>query len=77
MKKTWEFRHFPPKLWIRILDPAFQVNSDLDPIRIQGYDDQKLKKKKTDEKIFDQKLQFTDVQDTGEDISPQKKTSST
>ncbi len=26
-------------------DPAFQVNPDLDPIRIQGFDDQKLKKK--------------------------------
>jgi hypothetical protein len=30
-------------------DPAFQVNPDTDPdlIRIQGYDDQKLKKKNT------------------------------
>ncbi len=26
-------------------DPAFQVNPDPDPIRIQGSDDQKLKKK--------------------------------
>jgi hypothetical protein len=30
-------------------DPAFQVNSDMDPetIRIQGFDDHKLKKKNT------------------------------
>jgi hypothetical protein len=26
-------------------DPAFQMNPDPDPIRIQGFDDQKLKKK--------------------------------
>ncbi len=26
-------------------DPAFHVNPDPDPIRIQGFDDQKLKKK--------------------------------
>jgi hypothetical protein len=40
------------ELWIRIHlnpDPAFQVNPDRDPdlIRIQGFDDQKLKKKNT------------------------------
>jgi hypothetical protein len=58
-------------------DPNPDTDSDLDPIRIQGYDDQKLKKKKTDEKIFDQKLQFTDVQATREDYSPQKGTFST
>jgi hypothetical protein len=28
-------------------DPAFQVNPDPDPIRIQGFDDQKLKEKNT------------------------------
>ncbi len=43
------------------LDPAFQVNPD--PLRIQGFDGQKLKKKKIQQKIFvsffDQKLQFT------------------
>ncbi len=44
--------------------------------RIQGSDDQKLKKKKTQLKIFDQKLKFTYVQATGEDFGPQKKTSS-
>jgi hypothetical protein len=39
-------------------DPAFQVNLDSDtdpepgPIRIQGFDDQKLKKKSTSEKMF-------------------------
>jgi hypothetical protein len=44
-------------------DPAFQVDPDPDPIRIQGFDDQKSKKKNTAQKIcfsfFDQKLQFT------------------
>jgi hypothetical protein len=35
-------------------DPAFQVNPDshLDPIRIQSFDDQKLKKKSTAENLF-------------------------
>jgi hypothetical protein len=35
-------------------DPAFQLNPDpdTDPIRIQGFDDQKLKKKKIQMKIF-------------------------
>jgi hypothetical protein len=32
-------------------DPAFQVNPDPDPIQIQGFDDQKLKKK-IQQKIF-------------------------
>jgi hypothetical protein len=40
-----------------------ETNPDPDPIRIQGFNDQKLKKKITAEKIFifffDQKLQFT------------------
>jgi hypothetical protein len=39
--------------------PAFQVNPDQDPIWIQGFDDQKLKKKKyTRIFFFFQKLQF-------------------
>ncbi len=33
-------------------DPAFQVNPDPDPIRIQGFDDQKLKKENTAETFF-------------------------
>jgi hypothetical protein len=33
-------------------DPSFEVNPNLDPIRIQGFDDQKLKKKNTDENLF-------------------------
>jgi hypothetical protein len=33
-------------------DPAFQVNPDLDPVRIQGFDDQKVKKKNTAEIFF-------------------------
>jgi hypothetical protein len=45
-------------------DPeAFQVNPD--PIGVKGFDDQKLKKK----------LQFTYVQASGEDFSPQKRKS--
>jgi hypothetical protein len=40
-------------------DPTFQVNPDADPdpIRIEGFDDKKLKKKKNS----DEKLQFTHV----------------
>jgi hypothetical protein len=58
-------------------DPEIQVNLDPTPIRNQGFDDQKLKKKKTQIKNFlDQKLQFTYVQDTREAFSPQKQTSS-
>jgi hypothetical protein len=33
-------------------DPGFQFNPDPDSIRIQGFDDQKLKKKNTAEKFF-------------------------
>jgi hypothetical protein len=60
---------------------AFQVNTDPDPIRIQGFDDQKLKKK-IQLKIFlllffDNKLQFDFVRATGEAFTPQKRTSST
>jgi hypothetical protein len=44
-------------------DPAFQGNPDPDPIRIQGFDDKKLKEKNTAEKlfksVFDHKFQFT------------------
>jgi hypothetical protein len=53
-------------------DPAFPVNPDPDTepdpnrrIRIQGFDDRKLKKKNTD---LIKKLLFT----TGETFSPQK-----
>ncbi len=64
-------------------DPAFQVNLDPDQIRIQGFDDQKLKKKNTAENFvksfFDQKLQFTyplasimDIQAAGEASALQK-----
>jgi hypothetical protein len=60
--------------------PTFQVNLDPDPIRIQGFDDQKLKEKNAAENIlytsfFDQKLQFTYVQATGDAFSSQKRTS--
>jgi hypothetical protein len=47
------------------MDPEFQVNPDPDPIRIRGFDDKKLKEKKS----FDQKLQFTYVQAKGEFIN--------
>jgi hypothetical protein len=33
-------------------DPAFQVNTDPDPIWMQGFDDQKVKKKNTAEICF-------------------------
>jgi hypothetical protein len=52
------------------------VNPDL--IRIQGFDDQKLKKEKVQmKKYFDPKLQLTYVQATEEAFHPQKRTSST
>jgi hypothetical protein len=50
-------------------DPAFLVSPDLDPIRIQSFDDQKLRKENTAANFFiffDQKLQLTYVQTTGE-----------
>jgi hypothetical protein len=57
-------------------DPAFKVNPDAVPdpdwIRIQGLDNQKLKKKIQMKIFFDKKMQFTYVQATGEDFSPQK-----
>ncbi len=55
-------------------DPAFKVYPNPDPIRIQGFDDQKLKFFSS---FFDQKLQFTYVKATGEAFSPQNRTSST
>jgi hypothetical protein len=61
-------------------DPAFQVNPDPDPIRIQGFDEQ-IKKKNTTENFskyyFDKKLQFSYVQAKGAAFSPHKRTSST
>ncbi len=58
----------------RAVDPDL-LNPDPDPIRIQGFDDQKLKEKNT-AGIFllflNQKLQFLYVQATGEAFSPQK-----
>jgi hypothetical protein len=49
-------------------DPAFQANPDPDPIRIQGFDYQKLNLKNTAEHflIFYENLQFTFVQVTRE-----------
>jgi hypothetical protein len=51
-------------------DPAFQVNPD------PGFLRPKTEKKNTARKFsfFDQKLQFTYVQATGEAFSPQKRT---
>ncbi len=72
------------ELWIRIHWIQIQIRN-----RIQGFDDQKTEGKKnadpgfwwpkTKEKKyrFDQKLQFTYVQDTREAFSPQQGTSST
>jgi hypothetical protein len=45
---------------IRIQRLRLETNPDPDPIRIQGFNDQKLKKNYSwKKKIFDQKLQFT------------------
>ncbi len=64
-----------PGLWIRIhflriririqwirMEANTDTDPDPDPIRIQGFNDQKLKKKNSWKKnliFFDQKLQFT------------------
>ncbi len=55
-------------------DPAFQVNPDTDPdpICIQGFDDNKLKKKIQMKSFFDKKFQFTYVQATVEAFSPHR-----
>jgi hypothetical protein len=65
-------------------DPAFQVNPDPEPFRIQGFDDQKINKEiqqNTFLKSFLSKLQFTYPQASGQAIgdafSHQKRTSST
>ncbi len=62
------------------LDPAFQVNPD--PIRIHGFDDQKLKKKNTAENfvylfVIKNCNLLMPIQATEEAVSPQKRTSST
>jgi hypothetical protein len=47
---------------IRIQHFRLNTNPDPEPIRIQGFNDQKLKKSTAEKKIkffFDQKLQFT------------------
>ncbi len=76
-----------PRLRIRIhiiRIHHFRLNTDPDPKRIQGFNDQKLRKKITSEKkfkfFFDQKLQFTcpqasikNVQVTEEVFSSQKR----
>jgi hypothetical protein len=64
-------------------DPAFEVNSDtnpdMDPIRIQGFDEEKMEENFF---FFYQNLPFTypkasikDMKATGEAFSPQKRTS--
>jgi hypothetical protein len=51
-------------------DPAFVVNPDPDPTRVQGFHDQKLKEKNTSEHFYisfiDQKSQFTYAHAKGE-----------
>jgi hypothetical protein len=46
----------PDSLKTRI---RIQVDSDRDPVLIQGFDDQNLKIKNIHEQFFDKKLQFT------------------
>jgi hypothetical protein len=62
-------------------DPVPDMDPGTDLIWIQCFDDQKQKKKNTAEifftSFFDQKLQFTYVQTTGEAVSLKKRTSST
>jgi hypothetical protein len=60
-------------------DPEFTVNLDPNLIRIQGFDDQNVDKKKSADIFIDQILQFTypkasikDIQATGEAFSPKK-----
>ncbi len=51
-----------PGLWIRIQSLMLETNTDPDPIRIQGFNDQKLKKNYSRNFFlffFDQTLQFT------------------
>ncbi len=77
-------------LWLRIHWIQIQIQIQHFKwirIRIQGFDDQKVKKKiqqKIFQSFFDQNLQFTypqafikNVQATGEALSPRKRTSST
>jgi hypothetical protein len=56
---------------------SLNPDTDPDPIWIQGFDDQKLKKKIQMKHSFDQKLQFTYVQAAGVAFNPKKRTSST
>jgi hypothetical protein len=60
-------------------DPAFQVNPvtdpGTDPIRIQGFDNQKLKKK-IQLKILIKNRYLVTSKATGKAFSPQKRTSS-
>jgi hypothetical protein len=74
--------------FIRIRIKHFRLNTHPDPIWIQGFNDQKLKKKITSENFFffgDQKLQFTylslglikNVQVTEEAFRSQKRPSNT
>ncbi len=59
-------------------DPAFQVNPDPDPIRIHGFDDQKIKKKYSCKFFYIFFLikngKFIFGQATWEAFSPQKRT---
>jgi hypothetical protein len=63
MKSVFRIRiHFLRiRIWIRIQWIRMEANTDPDPIRIQGFNDQKFKKNNSwkKKKIFDQKLQFT------------------
>jgi hypothetical protein len=61
----------------------FRLNTDPDPIRIQGFDDQNLKKFTSEKRFFGSKIaiyyslgSIKDVQATEEAFSPPKRTSS-
>jgi hypothetical protein len=56
-------------------DPAFQVNPNPDPIQIQGFDEQNLKRKKIQQKciLFIKSCNLSQSYRTGEAFCPQKR----
>jgi hypothetical protein len=74
-----DLNSLPAELWIRI-QLNLDLDTDPDPIRIQGFDDQKLKKKNTAE-IFKNLFLIKSYtllmsKATGEAFIPYKRTSS-
>ena len=61
LKTVFRIRIHFLRIRIRIQWIRMEANTDPDPIRIQGFNDQKLKKNHSSKSLFffDQKLQFT------------------